>query len=113
MPWKETTKMSQRQEFVVLASDPDANVRELCRRFGICPGTAYKWLRRYRAAGLVGLADLSRRPRHCPSQTPTEVQVLAVNLRKAHRAWGGRKIRRRLQDLGHQDLPATSTITQM
>jgi len=113
MPWKETTKMSQRQEFVVLASDPDANVRELCRRFGICPGTAYKWLRRYRAGGLDGLADFSRRPHHCPSQTAPEVQTLALNLRKTHRAWGGRKIRRRLEDLGHQDLPATSTITDI
>lgn len=105
--------MSQRQEFVVLASDPNANVRELCRRFGIGPATAYKWLGRYRLGGLEGLGDLSRRPRHCPGQTAPEVQALAVDLRRRHRAWGGRKIRRRLADLGHPDLPAASTITDI
>jgi transposase InsO family protein len=105
--------MSQRQEFVVLASDPEANVRQLCRRFGICPATAYKWRKRYKDHGLDGLGDLSRRPHGCPDQTPPEVQTLAVDMRKANRAWGGRKIRRRLQDLGHQDLPAPSTITDI
>ncbi|TGC21174.1 IS481 family transposase, partial [Pseudomonas citronellolis] len=39
--------MSSRYEFVLLAEQPDANVRELCRRFEISPKTAYKWLRRY------------------------------------------------------------------
>lgn len=113
MPWKETTKMSQRQEFVVLASDPEANVRALCRRFGICPGTAYKWLGRYREGGLEGLGDLSRRPRSSPAQTAPEIELLAVDLRKEHDTWGGRKIRRRLADLKHQDLPAPSTITDI
>jgi transposase InsO family protein len=105
--------MSQRQEFVVLASDPQANVRELCRRFGIAPATAYKWLHRYRDRGLEGLSDLSRRPQSCPRQTDPQVEMLAVTLRKTHRAWGGRKIRRRLEDLGHQGLPAPSTLTDI
>jgi transposase InsO family protein len=105
--------MSQRQEFVVLAGEAEANVRELCRRYGICPGTAYKWLRRYRLGGLDGLVDLSRRPRSSPGQTAPEVEALAVDIRKAHRAWGGRKIRRRLEDLGQKDLPAPSTITDI
>ncbi len=36
-----------------------------------------------------------------------------VALRERHPAWGGRKIHRRLQDLGHQDVPAPSTITHI
>ena len=35
--------------------------------------------------------------------------MLAV--RDEHPAWGGRKIRRRLQDLEHQPVPSASTIT--
>ena len=35
MPWSEVTLMSQRLEFVTLASHPEANIRALCRRFGI------------------------------------------------------------------------------
>jgi transposase InsO family protein len=34
-----------------------------------------------------------------------------LQLRDEHPAWGGRKLRRRLQDLGHQDVPAASTVS--
>src|ERR1700682_1122700 len=52
MPWKEVSIMSAREEFVVLASQEGANVRELCRRFKISAPTGYKWLTRYRAGGI-------------------------------------------------------------
>ena len=67
MPWKETSIMSSRNEFVVLAHAPGANIRQLCRRFGISSRTAYKWLARYADAGAEGLPDRSRRP---PPQSP-------------------------------------------
>ncbi len=47
MAWKEVSSMSQREEFVVLASVEGANVSELCRRFGVSRKTGYKWLSRY------------------------------------------------------------------
>ena len=34
-----------------------------------------------------------------------------VALRERHPAWGGRKLQRRLRDLGHREVPAPSTIT--
>lgn len=43
MPWREVSIMEQRREFVGLAMQEGANRRELCRRFGIHPDTAYKW----------------------------------------------------------------------
>ena len=39
--------MSLRTEFVLFASQDGANIRELCRRYGISPATGYKWLRRW------------------------------------------------------------------
>lgn len=36
---------------------------------------------------------------------------MVLSLRDAHPAWGGRKLRRRLQDLGHEALPSASTLT--
>jgi len=45
--------MDQRREFVRLAMQAGANRRELCRRFGIHPDTAYKWLGRW-AGGKLG-----------------------------------------------------------
>ena len=35
MPWETRTTMSQRRDFVHLADQPGANVRELCRRFSM------------------------------------------------------------------------------
>lgn len=101
--------MSLRLEFVHLASRPEANVRALCRQWKISPTTAYKWLERHRHG--EALADRSRRPHESPARTDTQVEALVVELRQKHPAWGGRKLRRRLQDLGHKEQPAASTIT--
>jgi transposase InsO family protein len=97
----------------MLAQPAEANMRELCRRHGISPTTGYKWLARFKEGGAEGLQDESRRPRLSPAQTKPEVEKLVVALRGEHPAWGGRKLRRRLKDLGHADLPAASTITDI
>src|SRR5215216_96402 len=111
MPFKEFTTMSQRLEFVLLASAEDANIRLLCRRFSISPTTGYKWLRRYRSSGSDGLQDLSRRPEHSPRRTRSDLEQAACLLRQQHPAWGGRKLRARLLALGHKQVPSPSTIT--
>jgi transposase InsO family protein len=103
--------MSLRLDFVTLASQEDANVRELCRQFGISPNTAYKWLVRYQAAGPAGLADQSRRPANSPGQTAPVMEQLVLATRQAHPAWGGRKLKAYLERTGHLGVPAASTIT--
>jgi len=60
MPWRISSAMSQRHEFVMLASQEKANIRQLCRQFEISPTTAYKWLERFKANGAQGLPELSR-----------------------------------------------------
>ena len=55
MPWKESTPMSLRLEFVELALVPGANRALLCRRFGISRRVGYKWLARYQAGGPLAL----------------------------------------------------------
>ena len=94
MPWKETSIMSSRNEFVVLAHAPGANIRQLCRRFGISSRTAYKWLTRYADAGAAGLPDRSRRPHHSPRRTPPAVEAQGRAVRNAHPTWGGRNVHR-------------------
>ena len=111
MSWREVSIMSQRIEFVTLATAENANLRHLCRCFGISPNTAYKWLNRFQAAGIDGLADLSRQPHNSPARTPVEMEETIVKLRGEHPAWGGRKLERRLLDLGHIGIPGPSTIT--
>jgi transposase-like protein len=92
MPWAEVTRVLLREEFVQLAMQPGVNRRELCRRFGISPQTAYKWLARHAIEGASGLADRSRRPRHSPARTVAKVPQRVIELRHESRnSWGGRK----------------------
>ena len=103
--------MCQRHEFVLHASVAGANVRQLCRRFRISAKTGYKWLQRFRSEGAEGLKDRSRRPKRSPGQCAPKVAEAVVGLRREHPTWGGRKLRRRLQDLGQAAVPAASTCT--
>lgn len=111
MPWKEVSAVSLRQEFVTLAGAPDANISALCRRFGISRFTGHKWLGRFATEGRAGLAERSRRPQHSPGRTPAPIETVILELRAAHPAWGGRKLRARLLHIGHERVPSPSTIT--
>jgi transposase InsO family protein len=111
MPWQESSVETLRQEFVMLARQEDANIRELSRRFGIRPQTGYTLLARYRREGEAGLRDRSRRPHTAPAQTVAATKTAICAVRVAHPAWGGRKIRRYLHDRGQADVPAARTIT--
>ena len=113
MPWKELTTMSLRFEFVKFALSNSANVTQLCRRFNISRKTGYKWINRFVKEGYSGLADRSRRPKTSPNVTSDDLQKAIMQMRKRHSAWGGRKIRKRLQNLGWQQVPAASTITDI
>ena len=69
MPWNTRDAMSLREEFISLARQPSANVRSLCRNYGISPQTGYKWLRRFEQEGEMGLKEKSRKPPPPPAQT--------------------------------------------
>lgn len=108
MPWKESSLMSCRMEFVQLALQPGSNVRELCRRFDISAKTAYKWLGRYEQSGQPGLQDLPRRPGNSPGRTAPEIEARVIDLHKRYPYWGPRKLRALLGRVG---APAPSTIS--
>lgn len=111
MPWEEVTVVSQRQEFVLLAEQPAANRRELCRRFGISPKTGYKWLGRFASEGPEGLLDQSRRPRGSPTRSDEALELRIVELRDRYPDWGGRKLRALLLSEGLETVPSASTVT--
>jgi transposase InsO family protein len=104
--WREVSTMQLRSEFVSLA-EQGGNVRQLCRRFGISPTTAYKWLARHRQGG--ELTDQSRRPVHSPLRSDAATEKAVLKLRQAHPVWGARKLRQRLLNLGHS-MPTVSTV---
>jgi len=113
VPWPEVSIMSMRREFVMLAGQEGVNRRELCRRYGVSPSTAYKWLGRGDANPEESFSDRSRRPLRSPARSAASMEAAVLALREEHPAWGGRKLRRRLVDLGHAGVPSASTITEI
>jgi transposase InsO family protein len=111
MPWKETTTMSSRKEYIQLMKQDGANVSELCRRFGISRKTGYKWYKRCQEDGESGLCDRSRRPHHSPGRSCEEIETKVIEVRATHPAWGGRKIKAYLERKGQTCIPSASTIT--
>jgi len=113
MPWKSGTIMDNRLEFVRLAEQGGVSVAELCRRFGISRETGFLYLRRYRESDVDGLKDRSSRPLSSPNRCAAAIESRIVELRAAHPRWGGRKLARRLRDLGVEGVPAVSTVTEV
>jgi len=112
MPWEAKNTMNLREEFVSLAATQSVPFSELCRRYRISRQTGYKWLNRHQAEGAGGLADRCRRPHHSPTRSPEHIEAQVLELRREH-GWGGRKIERRLKDLGKAGVPAPATITEI
>jgi transposase InsO family protein len=111
MAWQERDTVSIRREFVSLATQEGANRRELCRRFKVSPKTGYKWLERFDGS-VDSLQDRSRRPQRSPAKTCSDIEQAVITLRHQHPEWGGRKIARRLLDVGKAEV-APSTVTSI
>ena len=109
MSWEEVSTVQLRTEFVLLARQEGANVRQLCRRFNISPSTAYKWLSRFEKSGAEGLNNQSRRPKTSPKRCADEVEKQILNVSQEYAAWGARKLKRVLEDKGLA-MPSVSTV---
>jgi transposase InsO family protein len=66
----------------VASGRPAAHV---ARELGISRQCAYRWVRRYAAGGLAGLADRSSRPHRMPRRTPPAVEAQVVAARRGLR----------------------------
>lgn len=113
MPWKEVSALSLKKEFVMLAQKEGSNISELCRAFNISRKTGYKLLQRFNELGDKGLLENSRRPYTSPFKTGDAMEAAVTGLKEKHPAWGGRKLKGRLKTLGHEAVPAASTITEI
>ena len=107
MSWETKTVMEQRKEFIIAASAEDANISELCRKFGISRKTGHKWINRAEMG--LPLCDQSRRPHRQPSKTAVEIEQRIIQMRLDHPAWGGKTIWAALEAAGVDGLPSTKT----
>jgi transposase InsO family protein len=108
MPWEEKTVERSRKEFISEVIRGDESISALCRKYEITRKTGYKWIERFKEDNI--LEDRSHAPFHVPNRTPKNVETLVLELRDEHPAWGARKLKRRLEDTGHKNIPAASTI---
>ena len=92
---------------VIAEGHPVSSVAEQWRVSG---QTVHSWLGRCAAAGLEGLADRSRCPASCPHQMPAAVQAAVLEMRRAHRAWGPRRIVVELARRRVAPLPSESAV---
>jgi len=113
MPFLERSRMSLKLEFVTQAIQENGNIARLCRRYGITRRTGYKWLRRFQDEGAAGLRDCSRRPHSSPARTSASTESHIIKLREKNPAWGGRKLKHRLEAQGLSGIPSASTITEI
>ncbi|HTK67465.1 MAG TPA: IS481 family transposase, partial [Pseudonocardia sp.] len=84
--------MEQRLDAVraVLAG---AEVTDVAARVGVHRSTLHRWVARYLAEQIGGLADRSHRPASCPHQVAEVVEVAVTEMRREHPRWGSRRIR--------------------
>ena len=84
MPWRQRSPMDERLEFLREYESELFTMTELAAEYGISRKTAYKWLDRYDAAGVRGVADRSRRPHTSPHATDPDLIEAVVAQRQRH-----------------------------
>lgn len=114
MAFQGVSIMDLKREFVLQATKSDRDMTLLCRNYKIDRKTGYKWLNRFKNEGVTGLVERSRKRINIhPRQTAQDIEKQIIELRKIHPAWGGRKLKKYLENHGLNELPATSTITDI
>jgi transposase InsO family protein len=107
MGWKTMDVRRQRVEFVVAATRGEKPFSQLCLEFGVSRPTGYLWWQRYRARGLEGIAEQTRRPHASPTRTQEPVAQQVIGLRQRYPDWGAGKLSVLLQRSGLR-LPAST-----
>lgn len=111
MPWKETTTMDQKIEFICEWRTGKYTITELCKVFEISRPTAYKLIHRLETYGIEGFKDISKSPHNHPNKTKDSVEQKIIELKEKHKLWGAKKIRKLLfNDCNGEDIPSIVTV---
>ena len=112
MPWKETTIMKQKIEFICEWRTEKYTITELCKSFEISRPTAYKLIARFENEGYEGLRELSRKPRSIhPNATDEKVVKRIIELKESKKLWGAKKLHTLLyKDFPEEMIPTVLTV---
>jgi len=98
LTWNARNVSEARVKFVSRAESGQEEMTALCAEFGISRPTGYLWLQRFRERGqLRDVIERSRRPRHSPRQTASEIEERVIACRKRYPDWGAAKLVRLLE----------------
>ncbi|WP_169670887.1 helix-turn-helix domain-containing protein [Flavivirga algicola] len=111
MPWKTTTTMEQKIEFICEWRTGKYTITELCKSFGISRPTAYKLIDRFENQGYEGLKEQSRKPGKHPKTTNEKIIKSILRLKEKHKLWGAKKIRILLfKEFTKDQIPSVVTV---
>ncbi|MEN8123467.1 MAG: IS481 family transposase [Bacteroidota bacterium] len=111
MPWKETTTMNQKGEFICEWLSGQYTITELCKEFGISRPTGYRLIDRFEKMGIQGLYERSRAPGNHPNKTDQKVIDKILFYKGKHSKWGAKKIYKLLfNDFVKIDIPSVVTV---
>ena len=111
MPWPRTSVMDSRTMFIGAYLRDEEPISRLCERYGISRKTGYKWIERYREAGIAGLSERSSARLTQQRRIDAETADRLLGLRRERPTWGPKKLLARLrQDQPDRTWPAASTL---
>ena len=100
----------QRYQAVMAVIGDGLTVSQAAEKTGVARQTLHRWLARYEAEGLDGLADRSHRPVVCPHQMPAAVEAALLELRRSRPYWGPRRLVFELAKRNVSPLPSSSAV---
>ena len=103
--------MDQRVAFMAEWLRAEWTMTELAERYGLSRKTAHKWVARYQADPVHGMAERSRAPHGHGRAHDDQVRAAVIALRRQHPHWGPKKLRAILQRRAPAgEWPAASTM---
>lgn len=91
--------------------EPNCNVSQICRQFGISRKTAYKWKKRFGEKKGSTLKDLKRGGARGTRAYESCWRVRLKQMRGKHPSWGPKKLLKLLQDAFPKELKTPSLAT--
>jgi len=111
MPWKETTAMDQKIEFICEWRTSKYTISELCKSFAISRPTGYRLIDQFEKYGYEGLRKQSKAPRKHPNATKDIIIKSILELKAKYPRWGAKKIEKLLfNDFLEEEIPSYITI---
>ena len=92
MPWKEATKMSEREELMRKWNSKLYTVSELAEQFGVSRPSVYLRIERSKADEGSGLEDRTSAPKSCPHRTEASIAARLIEAKHKHPNWGPQKL---------------------